>query len=118
MASPQHKKVTSGAAPGCKELARAEELVTKAVAGLQTMDDSLDRQVKGAVLQVEVMFEANARRQRIVDACAGRQFAMQELAIVVRRRRRHRPPAETGGRIDPFRLIGACDEGGRVGFDL
>src|SRR5208283_921215 len=53
-----------------------------------------------------------------VDARAGRQFALQNLALEVERGRRNRAAAKAGGGIDPFRLVGAGDEGRRVALDL
>ena len=64
------------------------------------------------------MLETEARRQRIVDARAGRQLAMQHLALEVARRRRDRAAAKAGRGIDPLRLVGAGDEGGRVALDV
>ena len=56
------------------------------------------------------MFETEARRKRIVDARASRQFATQQLAVEAERRGRDRPAAEAGGRIDPLGLLGPPDE--------
>jgi hypothetical protein len=57
-----------------------------------------------------MMFETEARRKRIVDARASRQFATQQLAVEAERRGRDRPAAEAGGRIDPLGLLGPPDE--------
>ena len=79
---------------------------------------SLDDQFQNAVREIKMMFETKTWRKRIVDACAGRQFARQKLAVEAERRRRDRPAAEAAGRIDPFRLLILPDKRGRVAIDI
>src|SRR5271166_1951142 len=64
------------------------------------------------------MLETEAWRQRIVDARAGRKFALQNLALEVERGRRDRATAKARGGIDPFRLFALRDEGRRGALDL
>src|ERR1700722_14745905 len=72
--SPENENVARGARPGRNEPARAHQLEAKAVAGLQAMDGLLDGKLQSAVREIEMMFETETRRKRIVDAGAGRQF--------------------------------------------
>jgi hypothetical protein len=82
------------------------------------MDLSLDRKLQRAVLEIEMVLEAEARRERIVDARPGRQFATQHLAVELERGRRDGATAKAGGGIDELRLVRAGDERGRVGLDV
>src|SRR5271170_909868 len=81
------------------------------------MDLSLDYELERALLEIKMMLEAKARRERIVDGRSGRQFAAKHLAIEVERRRRDRAAAKAGGGIDPLWLVGAGDERGRLALD-
>src|SRR5271157_2588921 len=82
------------------------------------MDLSLDYKLERALLEIKMMLEAKARRERIVDARSGRQFAAKHLAIEIERGRRDRAAAKAGGGIDPLRLVGAGDERGRLALDV
>ncbi len=64
------------------------------------------------------MFETEARRKRIVDARACRQFAAKQLAVKVERRWRDGAAAEARRRIDPLRPLGSPYERRRIALDV
>src|SRR5271163_507585 len=72
--SPENENVARRTRPIRNETARAHQLVAKAVAGVQLMNGPLDGEHQSAVREKEVMFETKTRRERVVDARAGRQF--------------------------------------------
>jgi hypothetical protein len=116
--SPENENIARRAPPGRNEAAHPHQLVAKAVPGPQTMGGALYRDFEDAVLEIKMVFQTEARRKRIVDGRASRQFAAEHLTFEVERQRRDGAPTEAGGRIDPLSLVGPPNKRWRVALNI